>query len=111
MQLIVLLKPDSSCGNNFALSWVNKVTTGTWKICFSYCKCRNLICQLRLILQLIKGISRVLQKLLKHFNGIIISMFIILSSLAWPVIFALKLNESVTLAQLKSIILPLGHNF
>ena len=28
-QLIVLLKPDFNCGNNFALSWVDKVTTGT----------------------------------------------------------------------------------
>ena len=33
--LIVLLKLnfncDFNCGNNFALSWVDKVTTGTWK--------------------------------------------------------------------------------
>ena len=28
-QLIVLLKPDFNCDNNFALSWVVKVTTGT----------------------------------------------------------------------------------
>ena len=28
-QLIVLLKPDFSCHNKFALSWVDKVTTGT----------------------------------------------------------------------------------
>ena len=27
--LIVLLKPDFNCGNNFALSWVDKVTTRT----------------------------------------------------------------------------------
>ena len=26
-QLIVLLKPVFNCGNNFALSWVDKVTT------------------------------------------------------------------------------------
>ena len=28
-QLIVLLKPDFNCSNNFALSWVDRVTTGT----------------------------------------------------------------------------------
>ena len=28
-QLIVLLKPDLNCVNNFALSWVDKVTTIT----------------------------------------------------------------------------------
>ena len=28
-QLSVLLKPDFNCGNNFALSWVDKVTNGT----------------------------------------------------------------------------------
>ena len=29
-QLIVLLKLDFNCGNNFTLSWVYKVTTGTF---------------------------------------------------------------------------------
>ena len=29
-QLIVLLKPDFNSVNNFALSWVDKVTNGTW---------------------------------------------------------------------------------
>ena len=28
-QLIALLNPDFNCCNNFALSWVDKVTTGT----------------------------------------------------------------------------------
>ena len=28
-QLIVLSKPDFNCGNNFALSWVDKVPKGT----------------------------------------------------------------------------------
>ena len=28
-QLIALLKPDFKCGNNVALSWVDRVTTGT----------------------------------------------------------------------------------
>ena len=40
--VVALLKPDFNCGNNFALCWVDKVTTG--KICFSYFKYSNLIC-------------------------------------------------------------------
>ena len=57
--------------------------------------------------QLIKGIPRVLQKLLKYFNGTIISTLSILPlSPVWPVIFVLKLNESVALAPLKAAILP-----
>ena len=31
-QVIVLLKPFFNCGNNFALSWVDKVTTGTLRV-------------------------------------------------------------------------------
>ena len=57
--------------------------------------------------QLIKGISRVLQKLLGYFNEIIISTSSILPSLlVWPVIFVLNLNESVVLVAVKSAILP-----
>ena len=37
--------------------------------------------RIRLILKLIKGISRVLQKLLKYFNGTGISTFIVLAAL------------------------------
>ena len=66
------------------------------------------------ISQLIKGISRVLQKLLKYFSGAIIStsslleiLPLLLSAAVWPVILALKWNESVALAQLKSEISPL----
>ena len=52
--------------------------------------------------QLIKIISRVLQKLIKYFNGTIIStLFISPSSSVWAFIFVLKLNESVALAPLK----------
>ena len=57
--------------------------------------------------QLIKGISRDLQKLLRYFNGAISSISIHLLLSVWPVIFVLKLNESVALAPLKSAILPL----
>ena len=64
--------------------------------------------KIRLTSQLFKGISRVLQKFLKHFNGTIIStLFVSPSSSVWPIVFALKLNESVASAPLKSTILPL----
>ena len=58
-------------------------------------------------LQLIKGISRVLQKLLKYSSGTIISTFSIFTSLSvLPIIFNLKLNESVSLAPSKITISP-----
>ena len=64
--------------------------------------------KIKLNSQLIKGILRVLQKLLKYFNGTIISTLSILPlSLVLRAIFVLKLNESVTLSPLKSTILPL----
>ena len=64
--------------------------------------------KIRLILELIKDISRVLQKLLNYFNGIIISTLSYSWSLSvWIVIFALELNESVTLAPLKLKISPI----
>ena len=48
-----------------------------------------------LISQLINGISRVLQKLLKYFNGTAISAFFLSSLLGvFPVILILYLNES-----------------
>ena len=50
---------------------------------------------MRLISQLINGISRVLQKLLKYFNGTIISTSFVLPSVGvFPVIFILDLNDS-----------------
>ena len=51
--------------------------------------------KIRLTLQLINGISRVLQKCLKYFNGTIIStIFVFLSAGVFPVIFTLDLNDS-----------------
>ena len=50
---------------------------------------------MRLTSQLIKGISRVLQKLLRYFNGTIISIYFSLSAAGvFPVIFILDLNDS-----------------
>ena len=58
--------------------------------------------------QLIEGISRVIQKLLKFFNGTIPSTsFISPWSLVWPVIFVSKLIGSVALVPSKSTIAPL----
>ena len=51
--------------------------------------------KMRLISQLINGISRVLQKLLKYFNGTIISTsFVLPAAGVFPVIFILDLNDS-----------------
>ena len=50
---------------------------------------------MRLTSQLIHGISRVLQKLLRYFNGTIISTsFSLPVAGAFPVIFILDLNDS-----------------
>ena len=50
--------------------------------------------KIKLTLQLIKGISRVLQKLFKYFNGTIISAsFSLLSSGVFPVIFILDILD------------------
>ena len=49
----------------------------------------------RLTSQLINSISRVLQKLLKCFNGTIIAtLFILPAAEVFPVIFILDLNDS-----------------
>ena len=57
--------------------------------------------KIRLTSQLIKGISKVLQKLLKYFNGTITSTSFVPSFPVWSVIFTLNLNESVVLSSAK----------
>ena len=52
---------------------------------------------MRLISQLIKGISRVLQKSLKYYNGTIISTYFLPPSAVSPVIFCLNLKEALLL--------------
>ena len=88
-QLNVLLKPDFNCFNSFTLSWVDKVTTGTlsfvsvtinvgsWSAAVPATK-HQLLYQvnIRLISELCNGISSVLQKILKYFNGTINSIYI-----------------------------------
>ena len=51
--------------------------------------------RIRIISHLIKGISRVLQKLLKYFNATaILTSFVLATSGGFPVIFTLDLNDS-----------------
>ena len=51
--------------------------------------------KIRLTSQLISGISRVLQKLLKYFNGaIILTSFVLPAAGVFPVIFILDLIDS-----------------
>ena len=53
--------------------------------------------KMRLMSQLIKDIFRVLQKLLKYFNAIIISKSFVSLSAVLSVIFCLNLNEALLL--------------
>ena len=63
----------------------------------------------KLILKLIKGIWRVLQKLLRYFNGTIISTFSLPLPPDWPAIFSSNLNELVSaLTSSKPVISPLS---
>ena len=114
-QLIVLLKPDFNCYNSFALPWVDKVTARTKRfvsvvsnVVFVSLENTHFSDQvkMRLISQLIKDISRVLQKLLKYFNGTTISTFFVPPAAVLPVIFCLNLNEALLSAVQKLAIAP-----
>ena len=106
-QLIANLNHDFNCCNSFALSSVDKVTNGTenfvsviddvavwFAAALDITQFPDLV-RMRLISQLINSISRVLQKLLKYFNGKIISIFFVLSFLVESVIFCLNSNEAL----------------
>ena len=104
-QLIILLKPDFNCWSNFALSGVDKVTTGTYSfvsVIANFYSPSELVITQSLehvkrssTSQIINGISRVLQKLHKYFNGTIISTSFVFPLLGvFPVIFTLDLNDS-----------------
>ena len=71
--------------------------------------------KIRLISQLIKGISRVVQKLLKYFNGTIIPTFFVPLSPVAPVkckqstaISSMKISDTASISQswFISIVLP-----
>ena len=83
-QIIVHVNPEFNCCISFALSSVDKVTTGTqcfvsvianivssFTLALEITQLANQV-RMRLISQLIYGISRVLQKVLKYLNGTII---------------------------------------
>ena len=59
---------------------------------------------MRLFSQLIKGILRVLQKLLKYFNGTIISTSFVPPSVVLRVIFCLNLNEAEKLTIVPTLV-------
>ena len=93
--MIVLLKPDYNFGNNFELSSVI-VNLEFWSATLVLIITQSADqVKISSTSQLIKSILRVLQTLLKYFNGTIISiLFSSLSLLIWPVIFVLNFNES-----------------
>ena len=105
LQLIVLLKPHFNCSSRSALSWVDKVTTGTssfvsvilnfvFPVAVEITQFSDQV-KMRLISQLINGISGVLQKLLKYFKGTAISTsFVFPAAGVFPVILILYLNDS-----------------
>ena len=98
-------KPDFNFCNSFPFSWVDKVTQQNTKVCICYFKsCYSVpfkkIMQLsdqvkiKLISQLIKGISRVLQNLLKYFKSTPIFRFLILSLSVLSINLDLNLNDT-----------------
>ena len=105
MNILLDLKPDVNCWNNFALSWVDRVTTGT-KTFISVIL--NLALPVELVIkqvdypakkiltsQLVNRISRVLQKLLKYCNGtIILTSYVLPPAGVFTVIFTLDLKDS-----------------
>ena len=107
-QLIPLLKPIFYCCNSFALSWFYKVTTKTRSFVYVIANVRSWLSAVinqfsdqrrkRLGSQLINSISRVLQKLLKYFNGTIFWTSSLPSFLVWPAFFCLDLNEALSIS-------------
>ena len=104
-QSIVLLKPDFNCCSNFALSWVDKVTTATESFVSVIANFPSAVevvitqsldqIEIRLASQLINDISGVLQKLLKYFNDTVISTSFVSPLLGvLLVIFTFDLNDS-----------------
>ena len=106
----------------FALSWIDKVTAGTWSFVlvianvFSWPAIRLSIIKhlldqvrIRLISQLINSISRVLLKLPKHFNGSLILTFFVPLFPFLSASFVLNLKEALLLLLSgKSAIAPLA---
>ena len=98
------MNPDFNCCNSFVLSLVDKVTTGRSSfvsvigkgVTLSPSEITQFADQvtIRLISQLIKSISRVLQKLLNYFNGTANFSFIMRTLLVLSKKFNLYFNDS-----------------
>ena len=107
------MNPDFNCCNSFVLSLVDKVTTGRSSFVSVIGKVVTLspseIAQfadqvtIRLISQLIKSISRVLQKLLNYFNGTANFSFIMRTLLVLSKKFNLYFNDSDSIITLFGI--------
>ena len=97
-QLIALLKPDFNCCNKVTTETLRFlsliVNTDIWSAIGASIIYQSVEqVRIRLISRLINGISRVLQKLLKYFNGtIILTSFVPLFPIL-PAIFVLNLIE------------------
>ena len=81
-------------------------------VCWSAAALDNIIqyadqASIRLILQLINIMSKVLQKLLTYFNGTTLSTFFVQLLPVWPV-FLVNLIESVALLSVKSTRTPVS---
>ena len=100
------MNPDFDCCNSVILSWVDKATTGTWSFVsvignavpwFLAILDKTLFTgQVRMILisQLIDDILKVIQKLLKYFNGAIIWTTFVSLFPVEPVIFCFSLAQA-----------------
>ena len=70
---------------------------GQWKSVFSHILCSADQVRIRLILQLISGISTSLEKILKYLNGAVILKSFVPSFPVLPAVFVLILNEALLL--------------
>ena len=97
-QLTLCLNTDFNCYGSFELSFTDNATTRTYGFVLLISNVLALIVMeinMRSISQLIRGIRRVLQRLLKNYNGIAISTFLILiSTPVLPVILDFNLDNS-----------------
>ena len=93
-QLIVLFISDFNCSGSFVFYWVDRFTTGIWSFVSVITQFFNEV-SCRLTSQLIKGISSVIQKLFRCFDGITISTsFALPTAVDFYIILALILNDS-----------------
>ena len=121
-QLTTLLKPEFICSNNFALFCIDTVTTGTYNLASLIANVPIPVelvitevddhVNIKIISQLIKGISRAFQKLVKYLIGAIISISFSLPSIeVLPVIFILDLNDLELATSLSDYLCNIGTNF